>query len=322
MQEAKERQEAREARERLQEQTKAQTSASDLSKKPLQHTINSTQLEQRINKVISQNQAIVETLDPFWKGRYMRQSSRESESSEGAGGRARGRRYSQTVPGPASEDGLAKASRDSGPPSGNSALPTNMISGNLAQPPRPDSNIPLNLSESGRKRKSPAENALAEAHSVREVWVNSLKKTGSISKMEDIHSSIEAKLGRKEDNVFHPDNPEGSIIKDLLLKTRAGLPLTLPQSLVSSLRESELKEQEEANRLFELGPVNLQISIPGKGPEPMGLAGIPVPRSILSKPAIRPGAESHDYRCNLCHVAFKRWVIDSVSWEVFDTRGR
>ena len=35
-------------------------------------------------QVISQNQAIVETLDPFWKGRYMRQSSREGEAASDA----------------------------------------------------------------------------------------------------------------------------------------------------------------------------------------------------------------------------------------------
>ena len=37
-------------------------------------------------QVISQNQAIVETLDPFWKGRYMRQSSREGEASDATKG--------------------------------------------------------------------------------------------------------------------------------------------------------------------------------------------------------------------------------------------
>ena len=31
--------------------------------------------------MISQNAAIVETMDPLWKGRYMRQSSRENKES-------------------------------------------------------------------------------------------------------------------------------------------------------------------------------------------------------------------------------------------------
>merc|ERR1719510_2694542 len=34
---------------------------------------------QRIDKVISENQAIVETLDPLWPRRYMRQSSKDKE---------------------------------------------------------------------------------------------------------------------------------------------------------------------------------------------------------------------------------------------------
>ena len=319
-QEVRERQEARErleAREKLQEPLRPQQqSASDLSKKPIQQPINSASLEQRINKVISQNQAIVETLDPFWKGRYMRQSSRESDTSEGGGARGRGRRPSQsipvTLPAPTNsqqaEEAMVKISRDS---TGNSvnSLPSNMISGSLPHPPRPDSNIPLNLSEPTRKRKSPSENVLADAHSVRDVWVNSLKKTGSISKMEEHHSNIEAKLGRNEDNVFHPENPEGSIIKDLLLKTRAGLPLSVTnQALVAStLRESELKEQDDPTKtLVYESPMNLQISIPGKPTETsQGLMGIPVPKNILSQPISRSSVESQLYQCNLCMVTFK-----------------
>ena len=37
------------------------------------------ELQQRIDKVISENQAIVETLDPLWPRRYMRQSSKDKE---------------------------------------------------------------------------------------------------------------------------------------------------------------------------------------------------------------------------------------------------
>ena len=65
----------------------------DLSKKEL----DAISLEKRINEVISQNQAIVETLDPFWKGRYMRQSSREGDGEGGAKVQRGGRRYSQTI---------------------------------------------------------------------------------------------------------------------------------------------------------------------------------------------------------------------------------
>ena len=42
--------------------------------------------------------------------------------------------------------------------------------------------------------------------------MNSQKKSGSITYMEDIASSIEASL-RSSENPFHPDNPERSVIK-------------------------------------------------------------------------------------------------------------
>jgi hypothetical protein len=53
-------------------------------------------LQQRIDKVISENQAIVETLDPLWPRRYMRQSSKDQSNNEGSDkghGRAANRKY-------------------------------------------------------------------------------------------------------------------------------------------------------------------------------------------------------------------------------------
>ena len=86
--------------------------ASDMSKKPVILTASS--LEKRINDVISQNQAIVETMDPLWKGRYMRQSSRESKEgvvskeagkdvSEPESGRRIKRRFSSSTTGSSGE---------------------------------------------------------------------------------------------------------------------------------------------------------------------------------------------------------------------------
>ena len=51
-------------------------------------------LQQRIDKVISENQAIVETLDPLWPRRYMRQSSKDQSTSEDKGHRTGNRKYS------------------------------------------------------------------------------------------------------------------------------------------------------------------------------------------------------------------------------------
>ena len=51
-------------------------------------------LQQRIDKVISENQAIVETLDPLWPRRYMRQSSKDQSSSDEKGHKTGNRKYS------------------------------------------------------------------------------------------------------------------------------------------------------------------------------------------------------------------------------------
>eukprot|EP00092_Neocalanus_flemingeri_P003719 GFUD01003996.1.p1 GENE.GFUD01003996.1~~GFUD01003996.1.p1 ORF type:complete len:2148 (-),score=343.88 GFUD01003996.1:108-6551(-) len=315
--------------------------SADVSKKQHPPHINpvSLALEQRINKVISQNQAIVETLDPFWKGRYMRQSSREGDSSEsGSGGRGRGRRYSQTTPASNAtsvpheeaqqqvQDGLRQFNNFSGKSISNpyrdsnqiptTTLSTNIISNNVPQPPRPDSNIPLNLSDTRRKRKSP-ENPLMDADSVKEVWLNSQKKTGNISHLEDIASSIEAKL-RSSENPFHPENPEGSIIKDLLLKTRASI--VQGQVLVAATtRESDQKERElsasggklnviesHRNLIDSNIPLNLQISISNKyQDQPQNVMGIPIPKNFLSQPKPSNSIETSLYQCNLCMVTFK-----------------
>ena len=301
------------------------------SKKGPGSHLNAESLEQRINKVISENQAIVETLDPFWKGRYMRQSSREDTAAS----KERSRRYSQTGPGSQiqiieeplqlhhQQQNLVEAnSRQLKPHSSSSnnsyrepsqnlatSLSANFVSNNVPPPPRPDSNIPLNLSDSGRKRKSP-ENPLIDAHSVKEVWLNSQKKTGNISQLEDIASKIEAKL-RSSENPFHPDNPEGSIIKDLLLKTRAGQ-LHL---VASAQKEADLSDREgvTVSKLSESPrhlPVNLQISPSSKGSSEsdpsQNVVGIPIPKNFLpshSKPS--GSVETSLYQCNLCMVTFK-----------------
>ena len=195
-------------------------------------------------------------------------------------------------------------------------LSANIISNNVPQPPRPDSNIPLNLSDTGRKRKSP-ENPLVDAHSVKEVWLNSQKKTGNISHLKDIASSIEAKL-RSSENPFHPENPEGSIIKDLLLKTRASI--VQGQVLVAATsRESDQKEREllasggklnaiesHRNLIDSNVPLNPQISIPNKSQDqPQNVMGIPIPKNFLPQPKPTNSVETSPYQCNLCMVTFK-----------------
>ena len=302
----------------------------DNNKKSSSH-LNAESLEQRINKVISENQAIVETLDPFWKGRYMRQSSREDPSNKD-----RSRRFSQTTASieeqlpqhpvvvdtsrlqqqqqqqQKSQPNVTNCYRETNLSVAASSVSTNFISNNVSQPPRPDSNIPLNLSDSGRKRKSP-ENPLIDAHSVKEVWLNSQKKTGNISHLEDIASKIEAKL-RSSENPFHPDNPEGSIIKDLLLKTRGGHIIVAG----SGAREHDIREIRDREHITVLesprnisdnaAPINLQVSPTNKsGDLTRNSVGIPIPKNFLPSSHSKPvgNVETSLYQCNLCMVTFK-----------------
>lgn len=129
-------------------------------------------------------------------------------------------------------------------------IPLTNITGSHMLPKLPDSviqsmrqqevsspNIPLNLASGpttvspGRTRTFslpsviPALSTVPQSpndgpQSVKEVWINSCKKpskitAGHIAQLEDIASSIEA-----AGSPFHPENPEGSMIKELLLKTR------------------------------------------------------------------------------------------------------
>ena len=73
-------------------------------------------LQQRIDKVISENQAIVETLDPLWPRRYMRQSSKDQSNSDSSekGHRAANRKYN------------LPSTTTSAPMSGATSMPTTM----------------------------------------------------------------------------------------------------------------------------------------------------------------------------------------------------
>ena len=83
--------------------------------------------------------------------------------------------------------------------------------------------------------------------SVREVLINSFSeqqhqqqeqpsnKSNNVSHLEDIAGSLEASGGLP----FHPQNPEGSMIKELLLKTRLnGLVPVIPSSSALSVSVS------------------------------------------------------------------------------------
>ena len=56
------------------------TNSVELSARPILAPEVAAPAIQRIDKVISENQAIVETLDPLWPRRYMRQNSKDDHT--------------------------------------------------------------------------------------------------------------------------------------------------------------------------------------------------------------------------------------------------
>lgn len=176
----------------------------DLSKKET--------LQQRIDKVISENQAIVETLDPLWTRKYMRQSSKDNNEDKTRSNR----RYSLTGSSSAfkSEPQVSTAISDS--PAHLVSLPKNVTLEAQTQP------LELNKRIEVAHQQPPVmvfrQQSMSQApQSVKDVWINSCKKSGvkpgNIAHLEDIASTLEG-------NPFHPSNPEKSMIKELLLKSQ------------------------------------------------------------------------------------------------------
>ncbi|XP_059490539.1 transcription factor HIVEP3-like isoform X2 [Neocloeon triangulifer] len=125
-------------------------------------------LQRHISKIISENQAIVETVDPLWSRRYHRNLSSPATEQKTAGRSAES----------------SKASR---------------LAHALTRP-KEEGSEPLNLSVSSPQRR---------------------RSDGGGSSNGFLVLSPPSKIARLAmDN--HPQNPEGSIIKDLLLKARQG----------------------------------------------------------------------------------------------------
>ncbi len=262
-------------------------------------------IPQRIDKVISENQAIVETLDPLWPRRYMRQSSKDGEDKGSASYRG-ARKYSTSTLSSSSSSATSVtapsvANRTSGeavpiasqqpaallaPLNANNTsrasknhlsqavvVPASMQPGPpkavvtlqpqaAASPPVPrlptdvtltrpsgsplmlvrqkavqkDLDLPIHAMSGQSEQRSfaakaaPPTNSLGSAQSVKEVWINSCKKTAAASlplvpsdvkvttnmaQLVDIASTLE-----QSTSSFHPSNPEGSMIKELLIKLK------------------------------------------------------------------------------------------------------
>lgn len=160
-------------------------------------------LQERISQIISKNQAIVETKDPIWSRRYVRQSSRDREATTpkvGSGPR-------MDVLSPSAKKNLSRER--------SSSLNDPSSGGEIQLPvPSPSVHSALRVlqeaDESQRKRchsEGPVDNLLR--HSVRNL----------------LHQPAPPKLQRTEAvPAISSQNTEGSIIKDILLMSRGLLP--------------------------------------------------------------------------------------------------
>jgi hypothetical protein len=193
-------------------------------------------VERRISKIISDNQAIVETMDhPLWPRKYLQQRSREEEPTDMQSWPKRVMRQMSAGPCFSSQQ---ENHRETPPPSAQAA--NSRLALALLRPKQPEEHgvvtlqggatvtleskspspssaqQPLNLSvnnhQESRKRCMSESLAMPD---VRELLVN--------WGQQNPHKLARFVSADTSDKNFHPQNPEGSIIKDLLLKARGGV---------------------------------------------------------------------------------------------------
>ena len=162
-------------------------------------------LHERISQIISKNQAIVETLDPIWPRRYVRQSSRDNKETANS----KNPRL-DLVSSPIKKSGLAVRERSCSL----SLVPhADQTESALAAPsitPSTHRILQEASDESQRKRCYSEGPAVTDNHQIRHSVRNLLQQPSKPPRTD----------------VFNPQNPEGSIIKDILLKSRGLLPTT------------------------------------------------------------------------------------------------
>ena len=157
-------------------------------------------LQERISQIISKNQAIVETKDPLWPRRYIRQSSRDKEAVTVPKGANSGVR-TDILP-PSSKKNLSRDRSYSFNDPSSSAE---------AQLPIPNISV------------HPALRAVQEADESQRKRCHSEGPVGLLSHSVTnlLHQPSQSKHPRMEaPGVVNSQNTEGSIIKDILLKSR------------------------------------------------------------------------------------------------------
>ena len=163
-------------------------------------------LQERISQIISKNAAIVETLDPIWPRRYIRTVSRND---------------SAPAQPPATQPPLLPAAVPllvAGSPRIKIPSRERSCSLSTADPSGASIRPQLKMAAAGSEVAADPLNDNARKRCYSEGLAHSVRNL--------LHHPAEGKSARLDplpESYLHPQNPEGSIIKDLLLKSR-GLP--------------------------------------------------------------------------------------------------
>lgn len=232
-------------------------------------------LQQHISNLISQNAAIVETLDPLWPRRYTRQSSVASSHNVDAELRSkeRLRRLSEdavVAPSQAkSKLALALLSATARPTS-QSTSATATVEVLADAPYRPATVVAYRTPNKVAIVDDAASRRIPTPESDSGSIVKSLLMASGLNKT----SSSSLSQSARPLETHHPQNPEGSIIKDLLLKTRPVA--TTPTATCMRLSGGSISTSSTAA----VAPVD--------------------------EPSSEGATAAGPYTCNLCHISYRK----------------
>lgn len=211
-------------------------------------------LEQHISKIISENAAIVETLEPMWSRRFFKQTSQSNAgNSEGDSKRKVIRNIEDKSLGAISLDDSSK-----------SKLHSALLGGN----DRELLNNNKNISFSSPNIPPTKERHFSQFNSfVATVPTTTMSSKNIFSEEDTTNNAVKNLLSLKKSKVStqnkpfsldkdlysqHPQNPEGSIIKDLLLKSKT-------QEELKMESEAENKNLSYSSSFSNAAGVNNQI---------------------------------------------------------------
>ncbi len=239
-------------------------------------------LQQRIDKVISENQAIVETWDPLWPRRYMRQKEANSEAIVTVEKTNKKVLYTTTNASQVTMSLVTSAPRTSnssvtflpasavGPPQvPNSVMTSNVAPLSIQLATRPVMPGPTMTVVSNPTTMHPSlvvvrpashdsrpimDQDVLNAKSVKELWINRIAPSA-------------ASTMQRPEVGLDPRSPDGAMIKELLLKTRGATTLEPAGPRVERRDSSSSNGSSHSSN-----QIVLQVSKPSFDPQQMKLA--------------------------------------------------